>query len=117
MGLAVETFEADKDHLVSHPAYINVDWPYQGHPNVIGVLKGKPSARSIILAGHIDVVSPEPITAWKHNPWGAETSGGKMYGRGTADMKGGLIANLHAVKALTKKAFGSSTYILEGLFP
>jgi hypothetical protein len=32
-------------------------------------------------------------------------------------MKGGLIANLHAVKALTKKAFGSSTYILEGLFP
>jgi acetylornithine deacetylase len=100
MGLAVETFEADKDHLVSHPAYINVDWPYQGRPNVIGVLKGKPSAKSIILAGHIDVVSPEPLTAWKHHPWGGEISGGKMYGRGAADMKGGLIANLHAVKAL-----------------
>ena len=102
MGLTVGTFEADKDHRVSHPGYINVDWPYQGRPNVIAVLKGRPSAKSIILAGHIDVVSPEPVTAWEHNPWGAEISGGKMYGRGTADMKGGLIANLYAVKALTE---------------
>jgi acetylornithine deacetylase len=78
MGLTVETFEAGKDHLVSHPAYINVDWSYQGRPNVIGMIKGKPSPRSIILAGHIDVVSPESITAWKHNPWGGEISGGKM---------------------------------------
>jgi len=60
MGLTVETFEADKDHLVGHPTYINVDWPYQGRPNVIGVLKGRPSAKSIILAGHIDVVSRSP---------------------------------------------------------
>jgi acetylornithine deacetylase len=100
MGLAVEAFEADKERLMKHPSYVTVDWPYQGRPNVIGVLRGDPSARSIILAGHIDVVSPEPVSAWKHSPWGAEVSGGKMYGRGTADMKGGLIANLYAVKAL-----------------
>ena len=50
MGLAVEAFEADKERLMKHPYYVTVDWPYQGRPNVIGVLRGDPSARSIILA-------------------------------------------------------------------
>jgi acetylornithine deacetylase len=100
IGLTVETFEADKAALSKHPAYVPVEWPYTGRPNVIGRLKGDPKAKSIILNGHIDVVSAEPLKAWKHDPWGAEISEGKMYGRGTVDMKGGLIANLYAVKAL-----------------
>jgi acetylornithine deacetylase len=100
IGLEVETFEADKEELLKHPAYVKVDWPYEGRPNVIGTLNGDPGARSLILNGHIDVVSPEPVDQWSHDPWGAEISGGKMYGRGTADMKGGLIANIYAVKAL-----------------
>jgi acetylornithine deacetylase len=100
MGLEVETFEADREELVKHPAYVTVDWPYEGRPNVIGKLKGAPGVKSLILNGHIDVVSAEPISQWAHDPWGAEVSEGKMYGRGTADMKAGLIANLYAVKTL-----------------
>jgi acetylornithine deacetylase len=100
VGLKVETFEADKKELSNHPAYIGTEWSYEGRPNVIGKVEGDSKARSLILNGHIDVVSAEPINAWKHDPWGAEISGGKMYGRGTADMKGGLVANLYAVKAL-----------------
>jgi acetylornithine deacetylase len=100
IGLAVETFEANKEELMRHPAYVEVDWPYEGRPNVIGRLDGDPHAKSLILNGHIDVVSPEPLDQWTHDPWGAEISEGRMYGRGTGDMKGGLIANLYAVKAL-----------------
>jgi acetylornithine deacetylase len=100
MGLEVETFEADREELMKHPAYVSVDWPYEGRPNVIGKMNGAPGAKSLILNGHIDVVSPEPIAQWTHDPWGAEVSEGKMYGRGTADMKAGLIANLYAVKTL-----------------
>jgi acetylornithine deacetylase len=101
IGLEVQTFEANKHELMKHPSYVKVDWPYEGRPNVIGILKGNPKAKSLILNGHIDVVSPEPVDQWTHDPWGAEIVGGKMYGRGTADMKAGVIANLHAVKALT----------------
>ena len=100
IGLEVQTFEANKQELMKHPSYVKVDWPYEGRPNVIGTLKGDPKAKSLILNGHIDVVSPEPVDQWTHDPWGAEIVGGKMYGRGTADMKAGVIANLHAVKAL-----------------
>lgn len=100
IGMAVETFKADKTELVNHPGYIHVDWSYDDRPNVIGNLPGNPDAKSLILNGHIDVVSPEPIAQWTHDPWGAEISDGKMYGRGTVDMKAGLIANIHAVKAL-----------------
>jgi len=99
-GLAVEIFEADKAELSKHPSYIQVDWPYTGRPNVIGKLKGAADAKSMILNGHIDVVSPEPLAQWSRDPWGAEVSDGRMYGRGTADMKAGLIANLYAAKAL-----------------
>jgi acetylornithine deacetylase len=100
IGLEVEMFEANREELVKHPWYVKSDWPYEGRPNVIGKLKGNPDAKSLILNGHIDVVSPEPTDQWTHDPWGAEISEGRMYGRGTADMKGGLIANLYAVKAL-----------------
>lgn len=100
LGLEVETFEADKEALMKHPAYVSVDWPYAGRPNVIGRLNGDPGAKSLILNGHIDVVSPEPIAQWTHDPWGAVILEGKMYGRGTADMKAGLIANLYAIKTL-----------------
>jgi len=100
MGMEVETFEADKTELLKHPSYISTDWSYEDRPNVIGKLPGSPDAKSLILNGHIDVVSPEPIAQWTHDPWGAEISDGKMYGRGTVDMKAGLIANIYAAKAL-----------------
>jgi acetylornithine deacetylase len=106
IGLEVQTFEANKQELMKHPSYVKVDWTYEGRPNVIGILKGDPKAKSLILNGHIDVVSPEPVDQWTHDPWGAETVGGKMYGRGTVDMKAGVIASLHAVKALVDENAG-----------
>jgi acetylornithine deacetylase len=76
--------------------------PFEGRPNVIGILKGDPDKKSMILNGHVDVVSPEPVDQWQHDPWGAEIEDNRLYGRGAVDMKAGVIANLFALKALKK---------------
>jgi acetylornithine deacetylase len=73
---------------------------YKNRPNVAGVLRGQGNGRSICLSGHIDVVSPEPITHWTKDPWGAESDEEYIYGRGAADMKSGVGAAIFAIQAL-----------------
>ncbi len=73
---------------------------YRGRPNVVGVLKGSGGGRSLILNGHIDTVTIEPSEAWTRDPHCAEIEAGRMYGRGTSDMKGGLMAALMALRFL-----------------
>jgi acetylornithine deacetylase len=100
LGLDVKTFEADKDKVRKHSAYVESGLSFEGRPNVIGVLKGDARKKSMILNGHVDVVSPEPVDQWQHDPWGAELEGKRLYGRGAVDMKAGVIANLFTLKAL-----------------
>ncbi|MEP6701914.1 MAG: M20/M25/M40 family metallo-hydrolase [Betaproteobacteria bacterium] len=73
---------------------------YRGRPNVVGVFAGSGGGRSLILNGHIDTVTLEPIGDWTKQPFGAEIEDGLMYGRGTSDMKGGLMAALMALTYL-----------------
>ena len=61
---------------------------------------GQGGGRSLILNGHVDVVSPEPVSAWTHDPWGAEIVGDRMYGRGAYDMKSGVGVNLFLARLL-----------------
>ena len=73
---------------------------YRGRPNVVGHLRGSGGGRSLILNGHVDTVTIEPAAAWTRDPFGAEIADGMMYGRGTSDMKGGLMAAILAVTYL-----------------
>ncbi len=82
----------------NHPIRDGLRWDYKGRPNVVGLLRGS-EMRSLLLNGHIDVVSPEPIAAWKRDPWKATIDGDKIYGRGSNDMKAGLSCILFALKA------------------
>lgn len=100
LGLELDVFEADKDEVAAHPAYVHVPWSYRGRPNVVGTLRGEAGARSLILNGHVDVVSPEPLSEWRRDPFGGEIVDGRLYGRGANDMKAGLIANYWALKAV-----------------
>ncbi|HEY1771809.1 MAG TPA: succinyl-diaminopimelate desuccinylase [Gammaproteobacteria bacterium] len=52
----------------------------------------------LVLAGHTDVVPSGPLEQWKSDPFKPEIRDGLLYGRGTADMKGGLAAMLVAVE-------------------
>lgn len=69
--------------------------------NVIGRLKGKRERKTLLFNGHLDTV-PSGDMEWKHEPYIGHIEDGKIYGRGTADMKGGLAAMLVAVKAIKK---------------
>lgn len=100
LELDVKTFVADKKKVGQHSAYVESGLPFEGRPNVIGLLPGDSNKKSMILNGHVDVVSPEPVDQWQHDPWGAEIVGNRLYGRGAVDMKAGVIANLYALKAL-----------------
>ncbi len=75
---------------------------YPGDPNVVGVLKGTESSRykSLILNGHIDVAQVEEGEQWTHPPFDPVVKDGRIYGRGVADMKGGLAAILFALKMI-----------------
>ena len=64
-------------------------------PNVVARL-GSPDAPALMLNGHLDVVGVQGMV---HDPFGAELHGGRIYGRGSADMKGGIAAMCAAAVA------------------
>ena len=100
LGLAAEMWEPRLDLLHTHPAFAPVEWSYEGRPNVTAVHKGRGGGKSLVLNGHIDVVSPEPLWGWSYDPWGAEVVGRRLYGRGAEDMKGGIAMMVLALEAI-----------------
>ena len=67
-----------------------------GRVSVVGRLRGTGGGRSLMLYGHIDTVG----VAAMPEPFSATVRDGKLYGRGSYDMKGGVTACLATVKAL-----------------
>lgn len=70
--------------------------------SVIGVLKGKSPGPTLLLDGHMDVVPVRDNESWDYPPFGAEISNGRIWGRGTADMKGALAAMICAPSYLDR---------------
>ncbi|MBO1002997.1 ArgE/DapE family deacylase [Pseudogracilibacillus auburnensis] len=102
MGLEIDTFIPDAKQLVSTPGYGPHEWSYDGRPIVVGTwgAEGSKTGKSLILQGHIDVVSAEPLRLWDYDPWASTIEGDRMYGRGICDMKAGVAAYIYAVKAI-----------------
>jgi len=98
-GLAVTSWDL-VETLRTLPEAGDSGVPFAGRPNVAGTLTGAGGGRSLILNGHIDVVSAEPLAAWTHDPWGATIADGRMYGRGAFDMKSGVALNLFLARLL-----------------
>jgi acetylornithine deacetylase/succinyl-diaminopimelate desuccinylase family protein len=70
------------------------------YPVVVGRLPGTGGGRSLAFNGHVDVVPAGDPSAWSHEPWAGEVAGGMLWGRGSADMKGGVASCLVALKAI-----------------
>lgn len=77
---------------------------YPGDPNVTGIKLGskRDRYRSLLLNGHIDVAEVGDDAQWTYDPFKLTLDKGRLYGRGTADMKGGLAALLFAIKLLSE---------------
>lgn len=68
-------------------------------PNVIGTLPGS-EERSLILCGHIDTVPVGSRANWSVDPFGGEIRDGRLFGRGSVDMKAGLAACIAAAESI-----------------
>ncbi|MGC8570710.1 MAG: M20 family metallopeptidase [Caldivirga sp.] len=84
----------------------------KGKPNLIArVGKGKPV---IILNGHTDVVPPGDLSKWTYPPFSGRIIEGKVYGRGSTDMKGGVAVIMMVFAELgpliEKKGTGSLVF-------
>lgn len=72
------------------------------YPVVAACLPGAGNGRSLALNGHVDVVPAGDRKSWSHDPWAGEVADGKLWGRGSADMKGGVASALFAAWALSE---------------
>jgi len=64
--------------------------------NVLGRIRGNRPGKAILLDGHIDTVPVPDESRWTHDPFGGELTDGRIYGRGTSDMKGAVSAMIGA---------------------
>ena len=65
--------------------------------SVLGRMRGRRPGKTILLDGHIDNVDVIDADEWTHDPFGGEIDQGRIYGRGTSDMKGSVTAMISAV--------------------
>ena len=61
--------------------------------SVLGRMRGRRPGKTILLDGHIDNVDVIDADEWTHDPFGGEIDQGRIYGRGTSDMKGSVTAH------------------------
>ncbi|MBP2241234.1 acetylornithine deacetylase [Cytobacillus eiseniae] len=100
LGLTLDIWEIGENKLLEHPVYRSDRKDFTGNPNVIGVLKGTGGGQSMILNGHIDVVPEGNRKDWHQDPFSGLLEDGKIYGRGSTDMKGGTASLLLAMEAI-----------------
>lgn len=100
LGLEIDRWEPDPTELAPYAEHVGEFSTFAGRPNVVGTWKGAGGGRSLILNAHIDIVETGDPALWTHEPFAAEIVGDRLYGRGSCDMKAGLVAELIAIKAL-----------------
>jgi len=77
--------------------------PTAGHSVVYGEwLNGGTDAPTVLIYGHYDVQSPEPLEDWKSQPFEPDIRNDNLYARGASDMKGQTLAAVNAVEAIIK---------------
>ncbi|MBS3766978.1 MAG: YgeY family selenium metabolism-linked hydrolase [Candidatus Cloacimonetes bacterium] len=81
--------------------------------NVIGIINGK-SSETILLEGHMDAVNVDNQTDWKYAPYGAQIKQGRIYGRGSSDMKSALIIMVYAAADFNNNSIIDKNIVVAG---
>lgn len=79
--------------------------------SVIGIVEGAAAGPTLLFDAHTDTVGIAPGVPWQHQPFGAEIENGRMYGRGTSDMKGALAAMVYAAAAVDRSKLAGRVVI------
>lgn len=100
-GIQYDSFEPDMGKLRPLRGFVPVDYGYEGRENVVAVISGRGGGKSLALNGHMDTVPADDVK-WKHgSPFSGALEDGKIYGRGSLDMKCGIAIALVLLDALT----------------
>ncbi|MDR2487649.1 MAG: YgeY family selenium metabolism-linked hydrolase [Clostridiales Family XIII bacterium] len=82
--------------------------------NIVACIRGNRPGKKILFDGHIDTVPVTDESVWTHPPFAAEIADGRIYGRGTSDMKGAVAAFVCAAANFaedTGRDFAGEIYI------
>ena len=100
LGLEMDIWEIGVDGLTAHQAFCSDRKDFSGNPNAVGIMRGTGGGKSMILNGHIDVVPAGDPKDWDRDPYSGHIECGKLFGRGSTDMKGGTTSLLMAIEAI-----------------
>ena len=98
--LAVERVSATPEMIAPYHDHVGEETRFANRPNIVGIRRGAGGGRSILLNAHVDTVEAGDSATWTHAPLGGEIVGDRLYGRGSCDMKGGLVSFIAALEAL-----------------
>jgi acetylornithine deacetylase len=101
LGAEVELFEPPVSLFADHPMGLPGS-SFENRPILWATMKGSGDGRSLLFNGHYDTVPVAPLERWQHSHLGLDVEGGRVYGRGATDMKGGLAAAMAAAAALSE---------------
>lgn len=102
LGMEIDRWDPNVSELKKSPWFVQSRPSYDGSPNVVGILKGTGGGKSILLNGHIDVVPAGDLSQWTNDPFSGTERDGKIFGRGSTDMKGGNTAMILAVESIIR---------------
>jgi acetylornithine deacetylase len=115
LGLEAQLHRHDLAALRAHPGHPGEEAPRDelwGLSVVVpGALGG--GRPRLALDGHVDVVPPGSAP-WRHGPWSGAIAEGCVWGRGSVDMKGGVVAALHALAAAGPEAACEAVLVAVG---
>lgn len=100
-GSTVECVDYIKKYLDKHGIENEVHARDKNKPNIVAKIKGSVD-RTILWAGHLDVVPEGGHDAWRFGPYSGEIAEGHVWGRGTSDMKGACAAAMVAARILNE---------------
>lgn len=98
--LEVDRWVATPEEVAPYLDHVGDQETYENRPNIVGTRSGGDGGRSILLNAHIDTVESGDPAAWSRDPLSGKVVGDFLYGRGSCDMKGGLVTHLAALDAL-----------------
>lgn len=88
--------------MLAHRFEVEVHEVAPGRPNVFGSIGDAAAGPTLLLEGHTDVVTEGDPGLWARSPFGGDLVDGRIYGRGSADMKSGLAAAMIAAAAIKR---------------
>lgn len=98
--LQVDEWESSATEIAPYVIHVGNETRFRNRPNLVATRKGSGGGRSVMLQGHVDTVDAGDLSLWTRSPTGEATED-RVYGRGAADMKAGVVSAIAALDVLT----------------